>query len=122
MARFLYIIFIFSTFFSCEKRENTALSAPADDAKINRFPIAYENDKLRVENFFPNHSYNVELIEIDSLHPLLKITYSLRMRDRNGTQWVDAVINMPVTNEQQLLLRQLLYNNQLLELHSILEK
>ena len=65
----------------------------------------------------PPH-YDIELIDADSLHPVMQITASRRVQ-RGGTyEWEDAVLRLDITKEQGVLLRPLLYKGSLLPLSS----
>ncbi len=60
-------------------------------------------------DYFTPSFYNIELIEQDTLHPVMQITYVSRRPSKTEFRWVDAVLRMDITPEQSMQLRELLY-------------
>ncbi len=109
MARFLFIILTFTLVVACEQRPGDIHVAPAKS--IPFLPYSIENRRLVIDNFIPAH-YNIELIEYDTLHPVMQITYSTRRSVGDSFDWVDTVLRLPMSVQQSNMLKQLLYGEQ----------
>lgn len=105
MPRFFYIILLFLFIASCSHSGDRPLTLSPPD--VYRFFPAGENRLPRVNDFFPSY-YNIELVDIDSLHPVMQITYTSRRPSAEGNLWVDAVLRMDITTEQRTQLQELL--------------
>lgn len=105
MARILFIILTLVPVVACKQG---VTDVPAEPAKaVYVLPHGIENRHRSVENFIPAH-YNIELIEYDTLHPVMQITYSYRRQVGDDYYWVDTMLNMPVSVQQGASLKQLL--------------
>lgn len=109
MARILNIILVLSAILlqACTGEGSKTTLAP-QSATINALSLGKENRMPSVDNFFPSY-YNIELLELDSLHPVMEITYMSRRRSGDDYRWVDTVLRMDITTEQQALLRELMH-------------
>lgn len=108
MARIFFVILTLLLAVACKQ---AASNEPATPAKtVYMLPYGIENRRWRVDDFIPAH-YNIELIEYDTLHPVMQITYSLRRRQGDDYEWVDTVLRLPVSVQQGASLKQLLYDS-----------
>lgn len=106
MARFLFAILTFVSVVAC-KQHTTDVGIPSSNV-IYMLPYSSENRRLSVDNLIPAH-YNIELLEYDTLHPVMQITYSTRRQTGDGYEWVDTVLRLPMSVQQGNSLKQLLY-------------
>lgn len=106
MARILFVILTFVLFVSCKHAVTDELATPA--RAIFLLPYGIDNRRLSVDNFIPAH-YNIELVEYDTLHPVMQITYSSHRKTGDSYDWVDTVLRLPVSVQQVTALKQLLY-------------
>lgn len=109
MARLLFVILTLVAFAACRQRVADAPLVPP--AVLYSLPYNMENRRLSVDDFFPAH-YNIELIEYDTLHPVMQITYSARKQTGDRYDWVDTVLRLPVSVQQGASLKQLLRGEQ----------
>lgn len=107
MARLLINIIVVCTLCACNQRAPVDTSPPATKV-IYVMPHSHEINLLSVDNFIPAH-YNIELIEYDTLHPVMQITYSARRQTNDVFDWVDTVLRLPMSVQQCRMLKQLLY-------------
>lgn len=108
MARIFFVILTLLLAVACKQ---SASNEPATPAKaVYMLPYGIENRRWSVDDFIPAH-YNIELIEYDTLHPVMQITYSLRRRQGDDYEWVDTVLRLPVSVQQGASLKQLLYDS-----------
>ena len=105
MPRFFYIILLFLFIASCSHLDDRPLTL--SQPSLYRFFPAGESRMPRVDYFFPSY-YNIELVDIDTLHPVMQITYTSRRPSAEGNLWVDAVLRMDITTEQRTQLQELL--------------
>ncbi len=103
MARLLNIFFAAAAFAACTPDGNKLPSATA----VYNLSLGRENRMPSVDHFFPSY-YNIELLDADSLHPVMEITYMSRRQSGDDYRWVDAVLRMDITAEQRTLLRELM--------------
>ncbi|MBQ8270643.1 MAG: hypothetical protein IJZ22_05485 [Bacteroidaceae bacterium] len=104
MARILNIFLAAVVFAACADDGDKLPSA----AGVYSLSLGKENRMPSVDHFFPSY-YNIELLEADSLHPVMEITYMSRRQSGGDYRWVDAVLRMDITAEQRALLRELMY-------------
>ncbi len=107
MARFFYIIFPFISL-ACSGPVAEHVP-PAREIMLNVVSpsLDIERNSYRASYIIPGR-YNIELVEWDTLHPVMRITYSARMRAGDDYEWVNAVLNLDINSEQRSLLRSLL--------------
>ena len=108
MTRIFFVILTLLLAVACKQG---ASNEPATPAKaVYMLPYGIENRRWSVDDFIPAH-YNIELIQYDTLHPVMQITYSLRRRQGDDYEWVDTVLRLPVSVPQGASLKQLLYDS-----------
>ena len=108
MTRIFFVILTLLLAVACKQG---ASNEPATPAKaVYMLPYGIEHRRWSVDDFIPAH-YNIELIEYDTLHPVMQITYSLRRRQGDDYEWVDTVLRLPVSVQQGASLKQLLYDS-----------
>ena len=108
MARIFFVILTLLLIVACKQGVSNEAATPAQ--VVYMLPYGIENRRWSVDNFIPAH-YNIELIEYDTLHPVMQITYSLRRRQGDDYEWVDTVLRLPVSVQQGASLKQLLYGD-----------
>lgn len=106
MARIFFVILTLLLIVACKQGVSNEAATPAK--VVYMLPYGIENRRWSVDDFIPAH-YNIELIEYDTLHPVMQITYSLRRRQGDDYEWVDTVLRLPVSVQQGASLKQLLY-------------
>ena len=102
----LSMIFVTVVLLACDGREAVVVGSRGAGAAQYRWLPVNENRSTAVENIVPAH-YNIELIDIDTLHPVMQVTYSARRLVDGVYRWVDAVERMPITVEQYARLQRL---------------
>lgn len=105
MARILFIILTLLFAVACKQSVSNEPASP--EKAVYVLPYGIENRRWSVDDFIPAH-YNIELIEYDTLHPVMQITYSYRRQVGDNYYWVDTMLNMPVSVQQGASLKQLL--------------
>lgn len=110
MARLFFVILTPLMMLACKQRNADDADIPAKIVYV--LPHGMENRRLSVDNFIPSH-YNIELIEYDTLHPVMQITYSSRRQTGDSYDWVDTVLRLPVSVQQGASLKRLLYGEPL---------
>lgn len=108
MARIFFVILTLLFAVACKQGASNEPATPAKAVYV--LPYGIENRRWSVDDFIPAH-YNIELIEYDTLHPVMQITYSLRRRQGDDYEWVDTVLRLPVSVQQGASLKQLLYDS-----------
>lgn len=108
MARILFIILTIVSVVACKQSVTDVPAAPAK--AVYMLPYVIENRHFSVDNFIPAH-YNIELIEYDTLHPVMQITYSYRRQVGDNFYWVDTMLNMPISVQQSASFKQLLHGD-----------
>lgn len=93
----LLMILVTITLLACKGRDS-AVDARVDGA-VHKLPAYVENRSTSVDNIVPAH-YNIELIDVDTLHPVMQVTYSVRRQVGGSYRWVDTVERLPITVEQ----------------------
>ncbi|MBR3612000.1 MAG: hypothetical protein IKL54_01750 [Bacteroidaceae bacterium] len=108
MARIFFLILTLLFAVACKQSVSNEPASP--EKAVYVLPYGIENRRWSVDDFIPAH-YNIELIEYDTLHPVMQITYSLRRRQGDDYEWVDTVLRLPVSVQQGASLKQLLYGD-----------
>ena len=108
MARIFFVILTLLLVVACKHGVSNEPAAPAKAVYV--LPYGIENRRWSVDNIIPAH-YNIELLEYDTLHPVMQITYSLRRQSGDSYEWVDTVLRLPVSVQQGASLKQLLYGD-----------
>lgn len=108
MARIFFVILTLLLAVACKQGASNEPATPAKAVYI--LPYGIENRRWSVKDFAPSR-YNIELLEYDTLHPVMQITYSLRRQSGDGYEWVDTVLRLPVSVQQGASLKQLLYDS-----------
>ena len=108
MARIFFVILTLLLAVACKRGVSNEPASP--EKAVYVLPYGIENRRWSVDDFIPAH-YNIELIEYDTLHPVMQITYSLRRRQGDDYEWVDTVLRLPVSVQQGASLKQLLYGD-----------
>ena len=110
MARLFYIIFtifLSACGLSVPHVEKASESTPVYTVQA---PLDMERNNYRASYIIPGQ-YNIELIDVDTLHPVMKISYSARRPSGDGYEWVNAVLKLDISAEQRSQLRSLLYHD-----------
>lgn len=107
MHRFFYIIFFFSFFAACSGRKDGVAHRVEG---VYALPPNAEGHLPSVDFFIPSF-YDIELIEFDTLHPVMQIRYMSRRPEGDNYHRVDAVLRLNITPEQGTQLRELLYED-----------
>ena len=102
----LSMIFVTVVLLACNGREAGIVGTRSTGAAHYRWLPVNENRSTAVENIVPAH-YNIELIDVDTLHPVMQVTYSVRCLVDGVYRWVDAVERLPITVEQYSRLQRL---------------
>ena len=108
MARIFFVILTLLFAVACKQGASNEPATPAKAVYV--LPYGIENRRWSAGNFIPSR-YNIELLEYDTLHPVMQITYSLRKQDGDSYEWVDTVLRLPVSVQQGASLKQLLYGD-----------
>lgn len=105
MARLLMIIAVL-LLHSCHRSAGERAAGEQEMRISNILPFAGERRLPAIGSFAPSY-YNIELIDSDTLHPVMKVTYSVRRYTGDAFRWVDAVERVPISGEQCRRLRRL---------------
>lgn len=106
MARFFFAILTIISLVAC--RQRSASQPSAKEAKvIYLLPYSMENRQWLGDYILPAH-YNIELIEEDTLSPVMQITYSVRRHIGDSYDWVDTVLRMPMSVQQCQMFKDML--------------
>lgn len=108
MARIFFVILTLLFAVACKRGVSNEPASP--EKAVYVLPYGIENRRWSVDDFIPAH-YNIELLEYDTLHPVMQITYSLRRRQGDDYEWVDTILRLPVSVQQGASLKQLLYGD-----------
>lgn len=101
----LFFIILSLSLLSCE--EQAPFFKGGETGYVQPVTIGHE-----IPGLLPPH-YDIELIDADSLHPVMQITASKRVQRGGSYEWEDAVLRLDITKEQGVLLRPLLYKGPL---------
>ncbi len=108
MYRFLSIVFLAFSLVACSGDKEGVVPLSREERNYAFFTSG-ETRMPSVDYFTPSF-YNIELIEIDTLHPVMQITYMSRRQAGDDYRWVDAVLRLDITQEQRAQLHALLYD------------
>lgn len=108
MARIFFVILTLLFAVACKRGVSTEAAAP--EKAVYVLPYGIENRRWSAGDFIPSR-YNIELLEYDTLQPVMQITYSLRKQAGDSYEWVDTVLRLPVSVQQGASLKQLLYGD-----------
>ena len=105
MARLLIVIAAL-LLCSCYRQAGERIAGEKELHNYNRLPFAAETRLPATGSFTPSF-YNIELIDSDTLHPMMKVTYNVRRHSGDAFYWVNAVERVPINSEQCRRLRRL---------------
>ena len=105
MARLLIIVAAL-LLCSCYRRTGERIVGEKELRIYNRLPFVAETRLPATVDFAPSF-YNIELIDSDTLHPVMKVTYNVRRHSGDAFYWVNAVERVPINSEQCRRLRRL---------------
>lgn len=112
MARIFNLFLMAFIVSACTRGGDKTTALPLEFGGNTPFTL-YGNRMPVVENPFPGY-YNIRIVETDSLHPVMEITYVSRRLSRDDYRSVDAVLRMDITNEQRALFLGMLHDATLL--------
>ena len=105
----VFNIILFTLFFIGCSGDKERAGVRSFESGLPNLSLGRENRVLKVDEFFSTY-YNIELLEVDTLHPVMQITCISRRPSGDNYHWVNAVLRMDITAEQRALLQQLMYD------------
>ena len=103
----VFNIILFTLFFIGCSGDMERASVHSFESGLPNVALGRENRVFKVDDFFSTY-YNIELLEVDTLHPVMQITCMSRRPSGDNYQWVNAVLRMDITIEQRTQLQELL--------------